>query len=129
MRDRRMKQGLLILMAILVMAMAFTACNEQDFTTDAYRTLTVSKEFRDTALSSLGDLHRQGLISEEVKDEAIRIGDAYMRAHQLAVDAVVVYSSSKTAENRMTAEEALTTAAGLYGELAALVTPYLGKPK
>ena len=126
MRKLGMRQGVLLLMAILAAAMVFPACNE-DFTTEAYRTLAVSKEFRETALTSLGDLYRQGLISEEVKEDAIRMGDDYMRAHQFAVDAILLYSSSKTEENRLTAEEALESAVQLYGDLMTLTTPYLVK--
>jgi len=112
-----------ILLAVILMC-GLSACND-DFTTNAYRTLSASKEFRETTLCSLGDLYQKGLISEEVKAEAIRLGDLYMRAHQLAVDAVFLYAGSKGEENKEIAQRALDASLKLYRDLAAFAAPYL----
>lgn len=56
------------------------------FTQDTYRILTVSNEAYDTVMTTLGDLYLEKLITEEQKEEIIKIADEYTMYHNLAVD-------------------------------------------
>ena len=112
-----------VLLFLLVMAVMAGCANT--FTANAYRGLSVSKEFRETALAALGDLYRQGRIDEETKAAAIQIGDAYAAAHQVAVSALAVYEASRTEENRRLFEVAMQEVTRLYAVFSEFVMPVL----
>ena len=85
---RALKVPLILLLALMLLSCA------NSFTKNAFDTLSISKETYNSTLSIAGDLYKQGLMSEEQKNEAIKLGNAYKLVHNEAVGALLNYKTS-----------------------------------
>lgn len=102
---------------LLLVVLALVAC--ATFTRDAYRTLTVSQQTYDTTLSVMGDLYREGKVTEAQKAKAIELGRAYKLAHNGAVTALVRYEEQGGQANK---DAYMVAAADAARALSALLT-------
>jgi hypothetical protein len=119
---RALQTGILVLVALSLVACA-------TFSENAYRSLVVSHQTYDTTLSVLGDLYKTGKLTEAQKEKAVSIGRAYMKAHNDAVAALLLYETSdqSTAESKKLAyQKAAANAAKILAELVAYAAPYIG---
>ena len=66
------------------------------FSQNAYKSLAVSQQTYDATLSALGDLYKQGKVSEAVKTKVIEAGTLYKTAHNQAVQALLNYDMAVT---------------------------------
>jgi len=96
MRQHRVSIGLTVVLASWCL-LAFSCAN---FTRDAYRTLTLGQQSYDATLSAMGDLYREGKVTETQKDKAIELGRAYKLAHNGAVEALTVYEEQGGSDNK-----------------------------
>ena len=110
---------------IWIASMILAAC--ATFTTDAYRSLTVSYQAYDATLASMGDLYREGRITEAQKDEAIKIGRAYKLAHNGAVAALSKYEESGGDASKQAYLTAATEASAALSRLLAYCRPFIEK--
>ena len=97
------------------------------FTKDAYRSLAVSQQTYDTALSVMGDLYKEGKVTVEQKDKAIQLGRAYKTAHNTAISALAFYEEVGTDQSKQAYLTAATNAARLLSELMGYVQPLIEK--
>lgn len=82
MNSRRSKY---IVVALLVVAMVLAGCNKSQQAT-SYKALLTMQTTYNVTMSTLGDLYKQGKISEADKAKAIDYGKKFVAAYQLAVD-------------------------------------------
>ena len=108
-------------------ALALFLCACVTFTTDAYRTLVVSQQSYDATLSAMGDLYREGKITEAQKDEAIKIGRAYKLAHNGAVASLAKYEETKQEADKNAYAQAASTASAALAKLIAYCRPFIEK--
>lgn len=122
-RERAMVAALLITIAVL----GYLSSGCSTFTRDAYRSLTVSQQTYDTALSVMGDLYREGKVTAEQRDKAIQLGRAYKTAHNTAVSALAFYEEVGTDQSKAAYLAAATAAAKTLSELMGYVQPIIEK--
>lgn len=116
-------------LAILLIGMLFlTACT---YSVNMVRTtsklLTVSNVSYDTAMKTVADLYAQKRITDEQKNEIVKVGKTFATAHNAAVEALAQYEETKdmAEQDKMTAQIAIATKA--LAELLNMVKPYLTK--
>jgi len=110
---------------LLLVVLALVAC--ATFTRDAYRTLTVSQQTYDTTLSVMGDLYREGKVTEAQKAKAIELGRAYKLAHNGAVTALVRYEEQGGQASKDAYMIAASDAAKALSALLAYCRPLIEK--
>ena len=119
------KARLITLSIILVLVLSLVAC--ATFTRDTYRTLGASKSADEIALSSMGDLYKQGLISTAQKDKAVELGRIYKKAHNSAVETLAVFVEQGGESNKQACLNAAANAAAALADLLAYINPILQK--
>lgn len=93
MTTNRRFAGLLVwVLASLVMLTLLIAC--ASFTKNSYRTLVLSDQTYDATFTTLGELYKEGKITEDEKKNAVELGRVYKSAHNNAVDAVAAYEEA-----------------------------------
>jgi hypothetical protein len=85
---------------IPLLILLFACGCASNFNSSAAKSLAVSNQIYDTTLSILADLYAQDMLSEEAKAKVIEIGTEYMAAHNLAVDALLIYIETGTDEDK-----------------------------
>lgn len=107
------------------MALFFEGCTQRTIRL-GYDSAAVSKETYEVALSTLGDLYKQGLVDEATKDEAIEYGRVYKEMHNQMVEALAQYVEDKTNEScRQAYLNAAINAHYALARLLELLGPYL----
>jgi len=109
---RALKVPLILLLALILLSCA------SSFTKNAFDSLSISKETYSSTLSISGDLYKQGLMSEEQKNEAIKLGNAYKLVHNEAVSALLNYKMLKDQNSK---DLYLQSAADVSARLANLL--------
>ncbi len=110
---------------LIILVLGLMACD--DFVKDAYRTLTVSYQAYNITLSGMGDLYKQGLIPDSVRDEAIKYGKPWQTAHNGAVKALAAYEASGGDANKQAYISASLEVAKALADLVTYCQPYLFK--
>ncbi len=108
---------------IALFCLLIAACATVEKTT--YTTLTVSQTTYDTTLSALGDLYKQGKITDDQKQEIIDKAREYKTAHNLAVTAFLKYKQSGVAADEEDYLVTLSKATSLLAEFIELARPYI----
>jgi len=121
MRKRLISRTSIVTVCIIGLFMAGCA----SFTKNTYRALSVAKETREVGLSSMGDLYRQGKITEEQKDEIIKVGNEYRDAYLIAVDALVAYVTTEKAEDKTKLQTAMREFSTVSIKLTQLLQKYV----
>ena len=109
--------------AISVVLMFMVSCAH--FTENAYRTLTVSKQTYTITLSALGDLYKQGQITEEQKAKVIQLSRAYKHAHNKAAMFLLDYETSKAESDKQRYIEAATAVSTRLVDLLEYIEPFI----
>ena len=117
------KSCILMLCLTVLLVAACTA----NFVRDGYRALTIGYQGYDVALSGMGDLYRDGLIGEDVKNKAIEYGRAYKVAHNEAVRALAAYEERGGTEAKDAYLKASLDASAALARLINYAKPYLVK--
>lgn len=114
-----------ILMA-LILAMVFAACaSTEQFRTNTYRTLAVSADIYESGYPAFLDLHRQGIVSDEVKEQGREIALKYWAAYHAAVEAFEAWETIRTSETQERVNVALQEVSVLLAELTRYIQPFL----
>lgn len=109
----------------LIAVLTMFAC--ATFTRDAYRTLTVSQQTYDTTLSIMGDLYREGKVTESQKQKAIELGRAYKLSHNGAVVALARYEEQGGEANKQAYLLAMQDVSRTLSELLSYCRPLIEK--
>lgn len=122
-RKLKIWMGTVVVLLLCLLA----ACSSLNFTRDGYRALTISFNAYDVALSGMGDLYREKLITDPVRDAAIKYGKAYKTAHNGAVKALATYEEQGGEANKQAVLAGMSQASRALAELIAYCKPYLAK--
>lgn len=76
------------------LALLLVACATNQIVRDSYRALNVGGHTYDTGMTGIATLHRNGVVGDDVKAEAIRIGGYYHDAYHSAVEALSLYAET-----------------------------------
>ena len=76
------------------MCIFLLGCEKDEQMIAAYNTLSIAAESYNASMQTLGDLYKQGKISDEVRDKAISYGKAYTVSFNTAVDTLKKYYNS-----------------------------------
>jgi hypothetical protein len=109
------------LMAVVLLATLFSCAT---FDKNAYSTLSTAKITYDTTLSALGDLQRQGKISDADVQKIIKIANIYRTAYLAAVSAYEVYHNNPSVTNQDQLLQLLSDVSAALGQLIPLLAPY-----
>lgn len=110
---------------LFLVALALIAC--ATFTRDAYRTLAVSYQTYDTTLSVVGDLYKEGKVTEAQKTKVIALGRTYAAAHNGTVIALANYETVNTDISKQAYVSAAINAAKALAEFVAYCQPLIEK--
>ena len=119
-----MKAARLTIIGVVLLAFILGCAT---FTRNAYRTLAVSQQTYDATLSALGDMYKQGMLSDEHKDKAVELGTLYKAAHNSAVQALLQYESNPTPDNKQRYLESAAFASQQLAMLLEFAKPFLVK--
>ena len=87
---------LMIWLPIFVLTFALvSSCATNHIVRDSYRALSVGGHTYDTGMTGIATLHRNGVVGDDVKAEAIRIGGFYHDAYHSAVEALSLYAETE----------------------------------
>jgi hypothetical protein len=110
---------------IMLMILLSGCASKMEQTT--YSTLAISQTTYETTLSIIGDLYKQGKVPEAVKDEIVAKAREYRKAHNLTVEAFLLYKQSEEIAKEKDYLVNLTRTTVLLTELLQLVEPYVDK--
>jgi len=79
----------LLLLLALVAACASTPTSQSSPKSQALQALNLDKQIYDTTFKTLALVDSQGKLPAKVKLEAIRLGNLYLQAHNVAVQALL----------------------------------------
>lgn len=122
--------GLAWLLVMFVGMAMLAGCNEADFVTTSYKALKSGKVAYIAALSTAGDLYRQGKLSDAEKGKIIQAGDVYAAAHKTAVaalDAYVTANDSSSSGREAAALAAMAALSQATTEFSSIITPLLAR--
>jgi len=127
--DKKRKQLCAVILAVLFFVGACATTGEQpvSFTQNAYRALSVSGNAYNTAMKSLADLHKKGIIGDNEKAVALEYGTYFWIAYDVAIDTVEAYMVAESLEGRGKVEMALKGLANALEKFMAYVAPLLKK--
>lgn len=100
----------------------FTPEQKVEYTT--LQTLKAAKDFRIFALKSAGSLYKKGLMSEDTKNEIIKIGDELQKAINDAADALALYHQTGGLKSEIL-EEKIMAYQSLFNKFLEIATPYM----
>lgn len=118
--------------ALLAVLMMLVSCasmsgHEETFTSTSYKTLSSAATVYDRSMKSIADLYKQGLIDDDIKDEAIRLGNIFWASYHPAVEALKAYESSSTPADKESAEAKLMAFQRNYTTFMSFAQPILQK--
>jgi hypothetical protein len=111
------------LLVCFIVLMLLIGCSS--FVKDAYRAGSISKGAYEMVMSSMGDLYRQGLIKETVKDQTIAIGKAYKEAHNSSIEALARYKEKGAPQDKQAYLTLAAEASTVLAKLLNFARPYL----
>ena len=118
MQNRKPHLALLLLLLVFLAGGAagqISSPSQESPKTLALKTLNMDKQIYDSTFKALALLDSQGKLPAKIKSEAIRLGNLYMKAHNLAVQALLADGTANLATVR--------AALDLFLDVA---TPYMG---
>lgn len=117
---------LMIWLPIFVLTFALvTSCatSQSKIVRDSYRALSVGGHTYDTGMTGIASLHRNGVVGDDVKAEAIRLGGFYHDAYHSAVEALSLYAETEGAEGDI--QTKLLLVGQQLGKFLAYINPIL----
>ena len=84
---------------VLVLAVVLAGCAaSQNQIANGYKSLATAGTAYDTAMKSIADLHKQGVVDDDVKAKAIELGNYFWSAYHTAVDTLETAAETGDAE-------------------------------
>ena len=121
-----------ILFCVILVAGCAThqqVAEKQDFVTITYKSIKTISEIYNMSMGALGTLYKQRKISEDEKDKAIKYGEEFRHAKDMAVETLISYMKTKDQSGLVLVQTAVGEALRLYGVFAELIQPMLMKGK
>lgn len=87
--------GLVLLLVLLV---ACATGSQGKIISDSYKALSLGGHTYDVGMTGIASLHRNRVIGDDVKAEAIRLGGFYHDAYHSAVEALALYAETNGEE-------------------------------
>lgn len=100
-----------------------------EIVTDSYKVLKTTGVTYDAAMKAMGDLYRQRLISEGTKAKTIEIGTQFWSAYHSAVDALLIYQTTRLADDQSKANAAIGETLARLAEIQSCLSPVIGGKK
>lgn len=85
-------------LALLVLFIVACGTTQSQIVRDSYRALTIGANVYDTGMASVAKLYNNGVVGDDVKAEAIRLGNLYHDAYHAAVEALALYAETEGKE-------------------------------
>lgn len=120
----RKKYFLSVLLASVILIVVMSCVNAR---VNTYRTLSINKAIYENALGTVGDLYKDGLITDAKKTEILSLARKYKDAHNAAVRSfkeAVVSSQLSDKQDYLTK---LSASAKILSDLIACIKPYVKK--
>ena len=92
-----------------------------------FKTLQTAKQFRHTGLSIVGDFYKQGLVSEDKKEEVIEIGNELKEIIAVSFDCLKDYVEVKNNTTLSALNSNIQLYNRIYAKFSDLIIPYLLK--
>jgi hypothetical protein len=108
--------------SFMFLIMLCFACAHATFISNSYKILATAETVYDTSLKTAGEMYKNGQISDEKKDEIIKIATKYRAAYVLAKQAVIEAETVKSEDSLKKAQEAITAFLNLSDELTSFIT-------
>lgn len=114
-------------MSLVFLLVLLVACatSQSKIVRDSYRALSIGGHAYDTAMTLIATLHRNGVVDDDVKAEAIRLGGFYHDAYHSAVEALSLYAETEGAEGDI--QTKLLMVGQQLGKFLAYINPILIK--
>lgn len=95
--SRRQVKSLATQLMTVFLVLGLVVCLQgcASFTANSYKALSTAGATYDATMKSIADLHRQGQVSDTVKNEAIVAGDKFWSAYHEAVTALEIYQATE----------------------------------
>lgn len=121
----------LFMLSLVFLSLGLTACTEDQFIADSYKTLKISADTYDHTMQIAGDLHGQGSIDDATKDKIVDFGLKFQLAHRAASIALDAYATAVQDKNQNLLDTrkntlllAIAEASKHLGEMVDLVQSY-----
>lgn len=112
---------------LIIMIFLIGCAYNTSLTNTSYNTLKVSKTTYETTMQIVSDLYKQGNLSEEKKEEIIKVAGKYKKAHNEAVQALKTYKELKDKDSMRTLENKVILTSQSLRKLLHLIEPYIGE--
>lgn len=80
---------------LILLLVACGASTRDKVIKDSYRALSVGGQAYDLGMTGVATLHRNGQVDDEVKTEAITLGNYYYDAYHTAVEGLALYAETE----------------------------------
>jgi hypothetical protein len=126
-RKRSFTLSGLMVMAFLVM-LILTACATTSFDKTSFDALTIAKTTYDQSLQAMGDLQKQGKLTDAQVQSILKVADIYYVALKAAVSAWQVYHNNPSAANSDQLTALMNDAAAKLAQLLPVLSQYSVTP-
>jgi len=92
----------------------------------SYNVLAVSQATYDTAMKTLADLDKRGMISVDDKVKAMEVASIYYKTHNAAVEALAKYEETRSSTDQQRLEEQIALVGEAIANLLTIIKPYIG---
>jgi len=139
--DKKAKAYKAILAILVILALAITLAilagcgpayttgqgpdKTQDYILTSYKFLDSSANIYEKAMQSVQELYLEGHLNDERIGKIRKIAAAYHAAYHSAVEALIAYKRTQSAEAQEQTETAIAETARLAGELLGYIRPFL----
>ena len=114
-----MKRKVFIGLLAMVLLVGLISC--AGFIKNSYVTLNESKDLYYTAMGITADFQSKGIIDQAKRDQINKAAKIYKEAHNLAVDALVIYKKTSLAEDKQKFIVAFSEAVSRWAQVATLI--------
>ena len=118
---------LMIWLPIFVLTFALvnscTTTKQSKIVRDSYRALNIGGQAYDVGMTGIAKLYQNGVVGDDVKAEAIRLGGLYHDAYHSAVEALALYAETKGEEGDI--QTKLLLVGQQLGKFMAYINPIL----
>ena len=120
-----------IVLCIILSCILTFGCAHQPQTPEqiGYKTLSTAAEVYETTMSAMGDLYKQGKLSESDKDKVIDVAKIYWSTYHSATLAMDVWMRTKNADDKIVLDKAITELTAAIPKFQEFVLPLFQKSK
>ena len=106
--------------AVIVLAIVLAA-SCASLVKNSAATLTASQDLYDIAMKVVRELQDEGIIDQEMRLEINKVANIYFDAHNVALDALIMYNAVETSENKDALKAAMEKASQAWDDVQSLI--------